>query len=852
MTILKKCVATVFAAIAALGVGSATAQDVMVVYDASGSMWGQIDGVTKIEIARDVMGDLVDQWSDDTSLGLIAYGHRREGDCGDIETLIEPAPVDPAGFMETVNAINPLGKTPLSAAVEQAAEVLVYRENPATVVLISDGIENCAADPCALSSELEQRGIDFTAHVIGFDVSSDQYEELACIAENTGGIFVPASDAGELADALNEVKAVIETAPAPEPEPQPEPAPEPEPEVDPVTVTAPESVVVGSRFTVSWTPTLAPDDFLTIVEADAEEGAYDDYVYTREETEGELRAPAEPGLYQVRYVFDETDETAGFAPVEVIDGNVTVSAPETAIVGSDFTVSWTNAIDANDYVTVVAAGAEEGTYGDYQRVRDRDDETLTSPSEPGLYEVRYILEQGDRTMAVSALEVTEAAITVSAPKQVTTGARFDVSWTGAANGNDYVTIVPVDADEGTYGDYQRVRDNEEDTLTAPGQPGLYEVRYVLEEGDRTMAATTVEVVSADVTVSAPEEAVTGAEFEVSWTGAVNPQDYVTIVPMGADEGTYGDYQRVSDVETETLTAPAAPGLYEVRYVLEEDQSTLASQPIEVVEPEVTVSAPSEVTTGAQFEVSWTGTVNSNDYVTIVEAGAEEGTYGEYQRVRDAESDTLTAPGQPGLYEVRYVLEEGGRTMASTPVEVTQTQVTIEGPDKVRVGEDVPVNWSLTINPNDYIAILPAGAEAGELSNNYLRARENTETTLKAPMEPGLYEVRYILAQGQMMLASSPLEVVNADAAIDKGAGLSVPESGAAGSTITVTWTADVEGARVAFARADQADFTWIEVQAVSADKAAKFKLPDEPGSYEVRFLDVPNQAVLGRAIILVE
>ena len=60
-----------------LGAGQVPAQDVMVVYDASGSMWGQIEGVTKIEIAREVLGDLVNQWPDETNLGLVAYGHRR-------------------------------------------------------------------------------------------------------------------------------------------------------------------------------------------------------------------------------------------------------------------------------------------------------------------------------------------------------------------------------------------------------------------------------------------------------------------------------------------------------------------------------------------------------------------------------------------------------------------------------------------------------------------------------------------------------------------------------------------------------------------------------------------------------
>src|SRR3546814_7926849 len=79
------------------------ADDVMIVYDASGSMWAQVDGVNKIVIAREVMADLLDTWPQDTKLGLIAYGHRTAGDCRDIETLIRPGAASRKQFIDTIN-----------------------------------------------------------------------------------------------------------------------------------------------------------------------------------------------------------------------------------------------------------------------------------------------------------------------------------------------------------------------------------------------------------------------------------------------------------------------------------------------------------------------------------------------------------------------------------------------------------------------------------------------------------------------------------------------------------------------------------------------------------------------------
>ncbi|PHS25343.1 MAG: hypothetical protein COA85_07080 [Robiginitomaculum sp.] len=175
----------------------------ILVFDASGSMWGQIDGKPKITIARTVFDTVLKDWQPGNELGLIAYGHRRKGDCSDIEEIIAPGPVDAKTFSAALNALNPKGKTPLSAAVKQAAETLKYEENKATVILVTDGLETCNADPCAVASELEKLGVDFTTHVIGFDLSEKESRAVRCMAENTGGLYFSASNATELSAAIN-------------------------------------------------------------------------------------------------------------------------------------------------------------------------------------------------------------------------------------------------------------------------------------------------------------------------------------------------------------------------------------------------------------------------------------------------------------------------------------------------------------------------------------------------------------------------------------------------------------------------------------------------------------------------
>ena len=62
---------------------SEEAANTLFILDASGSMWGQIDGKPKITIAKEVMGKLVPELPRNARIGLIAYGHRRKSDCND-------------------------------------------------------------------------------------------------------------------------------------------------------------------------------------------------------------------------------------------------------------------------------------------------------------------------------------------------------------------------------------------------------------------------------------------------------------------------------------------------------------------------------------------------------------------------------------------------------------------------------------------------------------------------------------------------------------------------------------------------------------------------------------------------
>ncbi len=185
--------------------GAAIAQqppnDLILILDGSNSMWGQIDGENKIVIARRAVGELIDGLPDGSRAGLVAYGHRREGDCDDIETLKEVALLEKEALKAAINAVMPKGKTPITSSLD-AAFGLIGGQHPTSVILISDGLETCSRDPCTTVRQAKESGLPFVLHVVGFDVASEDTTQLECAAQAGGGVFLGVEDAEQLSEAL--------------------------------------------------------------------------------------------------------------------------------------------------------------------------------------------------------------------------------------------------------------------------------------------------------------------------------------------------------------------------------------------------------------------------------------------------------------------------------------------------------------------------------------------------------------------------------------------------------------------------------------------------------------------------
>ncbi|MBN8290376.1 VWA domain-containing protein [Rhodobacter sp. NTK016B] len=478
----------------------------MIVMDGSGSMWGQIEGVPKLEIARDVVAEVLAGMDPAATIGLIAYGHRRRGDCSDIEVMVEPAPGSASAISERVNTMRFQGRTPLTEAVRRAAEALRASEDPATVVLVTDGIETCEADPCALARELEQSGVDFTAHVVGFGLSAEEGAQVACLAEETGGRYFQADDAAGLTEALTQTLAPATPEPAAAPEPevtpapvldeQPAPTPRPLPEA---SLSAPASASALSILNVEVTGPLNPGDYIDIIEEGGDRfNAVPSYTMLSDGLPARIEVPATPGRYTLRYIEQVEGEDArvlAAQPLEVTALTYALDAAETGMGGARFSIGWTGPAAEGDYIDVIEAGetrthaAPADAY-----VSEGNPLSLILPLAPGAYEIRYIVEGAEgRVVALTRpLTVTPAQGTLTAPERVGPSSEFTVRFSGPSNNQNWIDLSPVGnqdfSGELSYAYLNPARP--EVTLSAPAEPGAYELRFVAEDmrGNRQIIA----------------------------------------------------------------------------------------------------------------------------------------------------------------------------------------------------------------------------------------------------------------------------------------------------------------------------------------------------------------------------
>ena len=182
----------------------------MLVLDASGSMRdADVGGRSRMDVAKEAITTLVPMLPEDATVGLMTYGNSdpqtaasQEAGCKDVKMLVAPEGLDRDALIRETEGVTPAGYTPIGLSLKKAAKELPEAEMR-SIVLVSDGIDECGGPPaCEVAKNLVKKHPELRIHTIGFKAEQEARDELACIAEATGGTFADASDAETLRDEL--------------------------------------------------------------------------------------------------------------------------------------------------------------------------------------------------------------------------------------------------------------------------------------------------------------------------------------------------------------------------------------------------------------------------------------------------------------------------------------------------------------------------------------------------------------------------------------------------------------------------------------------------------------------------
>jgi hypothetical protein len=185
-----------------------------VILDASGSMLETMQGRTKFELAREAVEEVLATLPPGPQVALRVYGHRKrsvdQGAENDTELLLPFQPFDREVFFAKLRSLRARGRTPLHLSLTEALKDLKGGgSGPTSVVLLTDGGDDCRRDPVPAAAELGKAGVRL--HVVGFDIQREDWQrQLRAMAEKGHGDYFPCAGV-ELA---SELRAAVLQAPA--------------------------------------------------------------------------------------------------------------------------------------------------------------------------------------------------------------------------------------------------------------------------------------------------------------------------------------------------------------------------------------------------------------------------------------------------------------------------------------------------------------------------------------------------------------------------------------------------------------------------------------------------------------
>ncbi|GAA4371428.1 hypothetical protein GCM10023185_46900 [Hymenobacter saemangeumensis] len=162
---------------------------ILFLLDASGSMMAPWEGKPRWDVAKRMLAKMVDSLNayPNLELGLRVYGHQypnAEKNCHDSRLEVPFAPKNAKAIKDKLTDLKAQGNTPITySLMESANDFPTDKSSRNVLLLITDGLESCGADPCAASIALQRKHVFLKPFVIGIGAEKDFGKQLECLGQ---------------------------------------------------------------------------------------------------------------------------------------------------------------------------------------------------------------------------------------------------------------------------------------------------------------------------------------------------------------------------------------------------------------------------------------------------------------------------------------------------------------------------------------------------------------------------------------------------------------------------------------------------------------------------------------------
>ncbi len=177
------------------------ANNIEIIWDVSGSMWGKVDNERKYLRAKKALGDIINTIPTNVSIGLRTIGSQK-GSTDLTNLVVDIAKNNKQNLLNNIESLKPTGKSPIGKAMLEASDDLSNLEGNKHILLVTDGKDTGKVMPSKVANQIYNKGI--RVHVLQIGINESVVNlKLQSIAQLGGGKYFTYSEKDKVVPTMN-------------------------------------------------------------------------------------------------------------------------------------------------------------------------------------------------------------------------------------------------------------------------------------------------------------------------------------------------------------------------------------------------------------------------------------------------------------------------------------------------------------------------------------------------------------------------------------------------------------------------------------------------------------------------